>query len=569
VAEVVRHKRPERIRLGDLLLQQKLISQEQLKAALEDQGRSGRKLGKVLIESGYLSEDQIGEALARQLSVPFINLKYYNFNSAVTRKLPEAQARRFRALLLEEQDDMVLVAMVDPTDLFAFDEISRLTRKEVNIAVVSETTLLQTIDRIYRRTDQITSLARELGEDLGDIVDFGTLTLGAEDAPVVKLLQTMFEDAVQARASDIHIEPHEKGLHIRFRIDGLLQPQTETDAKISSAVAQRLKLMSGLDISERRLPQDGRFNVKVRDHPIDVRISSMPTQYGETIVMRLLHRAGGLHQLDDLGMSPEMLERFSKAIHRYTGMVLVTGPTGSGKTTTLYAALNELNKPDCKIITVEDPVEYRLDGLNQVQVNEKIELTFGRVLRSSLRQDPDVILIGEMRDLETAEIGLRAAITGHMVLSTLHTRDAASSPLRLIDMGVPRYMVAYSLQAVVAQRLLRVNCESCRKPHQPDPQEVQWLRTVGCNPAAGQIMAGSGCQHCNGSGYAGRIGIYEMLEMDSELAALANSDDPGRFIAAAEKRMAGQMLRDRAAQLALTGKTTVSEAMRVTAQLED
>jgi MSHA biogenesis protein MshE len=569
VAEAIKHKRPERIRLGDLLLQQKLISQEQLKAALEDQSRSGRKLGKVLIESGYLSEDQIGEALARQLGVPFINLKYYNFNSVVTRKLPEAQARRFRALLLEEQDDMVLVAMVDPTDLFAFDEISRLIRKEVNIAVVSETMLLQTVDRIYRRTDQISSLAKELGEDLGDVVDFGTLTLGAEDAPVVKLLQTMFEDAVGARASDIHIEPHEQGLHIRFRIDGLLQPQTETDTKISSAVAQRLKLMSGLDISERRLPQDGRFNVKVRDHQIDVRISSMPTQYGEAIVMRLLHRAGGVQQLTDLGMPPEMLQRFSAAIHHYTGMVLVTGPTGSGKTTTLYAALNELNKPDCKIITVEDPVEYRLDGLNQVQVNEKIELTFGRVLRSALRQDPDVILIGEMRDLETAEIGLRAAITGHMVLSTLHTRDAASAPLRLADMGVPRYMVAYSLQAVVAQRLLRVNCESCSKPRQPEPQEVEWLRSVGCDPAAGKIMAGTGCQHCNSSGYAGRMGIYEMLEMDSELAALANSDDPGRFIAAAEQRMAGHLLRDSAARLALTGKTTVAEAMRVTAQLED
>ena len=569
MAEAIKTKRPERIRLGDLLLQQKLISQEQLKGALEDQTRSGRKLGRVLIESGYLSEDQIGEALARQLGVPFINLKYYNFNSAVIRKLPEAQARRFRALVLEEQDDMVLVAMVDPTDLFAFDEISRLTRKEVNIAVASETLLLQTIDRIYRRTDQISSLAKELGEDLGDVVDFGTLTLGAEDAPVVKLLQTMFEDAVGARASDIHIEPHEQGLHIRFRIDGLLQRQTETDTKISSAVAQRLKLMSGLDISERRLPQDGRFNVKVRNQQIDVRISSMPTQYGEAIVMRLLHRAGGLQQLTDLGMSPEMLQRFSSAIHRYTGMVLVTGPTGSGKTTTLYAALNELNKPDCKIITVEDPVEYRLDGLNQVQVNDKIELTFGRVLRSALRQDPDVILIGEMRDLETAEIGLRSAITGHMVLSTLHTRDAASAPLRLIDMGVPRYMVAYSLQAVVAQRLLRVNCESCSKPRQPDPQELQWLLTVGRDPAAGRIMAGSGCQHCNSSGYSGRIGIYEMLEMDSELAALANSDDPGRFIEAAERRMAGQLLRDSAARLALTGKTTVAEAMRVTAQLED
>src|SRR3989441_478906 len=570
MAEAIRTKRPERIRLGDLLLQQKLISQDQLKGALEDQSRSGRTLGRVLIESGYLSEDQIGEAFARQLGVPFINLKYYNFNSAVTRKLPEAQARRFRALLLEEQDNTVLVAMVDPTDLFAFDEISRLTRKDVTIAVVSETLLLQTVDRIYRRTDQITSLAKELGEDLGDVVDLGTLTLGAEDAPVVKLLQTMFEDAVQARASDIHIEPHEQGLHIRFRIDGLLQPQTETDAKISSAVAQRLKLMSGLDISERRLPQDGRFNVKVRDQQIDVRISSMPTQHGETVVMRLLHRAGGLHQLSDLGMSPDMLQRFTSAIHRYTGMVLVTGPTGSGKTTTLYAALNELNTPDCKIITVEDPVEYRLDGLNQVQVNEKIELTFGRVLRSALRQDPDVILIGEMRDLETAEIGLRAAITGHMVLSTLHTRDAVSAPLRLVDMGVPRYMVAYSLQAVVAQRLLRVNCESCSKPHQPDPQELEWLRSVGGPPpGAVRILAGAGCQNCNGSGYTGRIGIYEMLEMDNELAALANSDDPGRFIAAAEQRMAGRLLRDSAVQLALAGKTTISEAMRVTAQLED
>jgi len=570
MAEAVRNKRPERIRLGDLLLQQKLISQEQLRGALEDQARSGRKLGRVLIESGYLSEDQIGEALARQLGVPFINLKYYNFNATVTRKLPEAQARRFRALLLEEQDDAVLVAMVDPTDLFAFDEISRLTRKEVNIAIVSETLLLQTIDRIYRRTEQISSLAKELGEDLGDdVVDLGSLSLGAEDAPVVKLLQTMFEDAVSARASDIHIEPHERGLHIRFRIDGLLQPQTQTEAKISGAVAQRLKLMSGLDISERRLPQDGRFNVKVRNQQVDVRISTMPTQYGETVVMRLLHRGGGLHQLSDLGMSGDMLEHFRNAIHRYTGMVLVTGPTGSGKTTTLYAALNTLNTPDCKIITVEDPVEYRLDGVNQVQVNEKIELSFGRVLRSALRQDPDVILIGEMRDLETAEIGLRAAITGHMVLSTLHTRDAASAPLRLVDMGVPRYMVAYSLQAVVAQRLLRVNCESCSKPRQPEPQEIEWLRSIGKDPGAGRLLAGSGCQNCNGSGFTGRSGIYEMLEMDTELAALANSDDPGRFIAAAEQRMAGRMLRDSAVSFALAGKTTVAEAMRVTAQIED
>jgi MSHA biogenesis protein MshE len=569
VAEVMRNKRPERVRLGDLLVQQKLISQEQLRAALEDQGKSGRKLGRVLIETGYLSEDQIGEALARQLGVPFINLKYYNFNTAVTRKLPEVQARRFRALLLEEQDGSVLVAMADPTDLFAYDEITRIVRKDVNIAVVSETLLLQTIDRVYRRTEQITSLARELGEDLGEAVDLGALTLGAEDAPVVKLLQTMFEDAVQARASDIHIEPHEKTLHIRFRIDGLLQLQTETESRISQAVAQRLKLMSGLDISERRLPQDGRFSVKVRTNTVDIRISTMPTQHGEAVVMRLLHRAGGVHQLADLGMPPELLGRFRKAIHRYSGMVLVTGPTGSGKTTTLYAALNELNTPDTKIITVEDPVEYRLDGLNQVQVNEKIDLSFSRVLRSALRQDPDVILVGEMRDVETAQIGLRAALTGHMVLSTLHTRDAAGAALRLIDMGVPRYMVAYSLQAVVAQRLVRVNCDACSKPHAADAQELQWLRSIGGDPSAGRLLKGGGCQHCNGSGYAGRTGVYEMLEMDDELAALANSEDHGRFTALAERRMAGCLLRDQAARLALAGKTTVAEAMRVTAQMED
>ena len=569
MAEPVRNKRPERIRLGDLLLQQKLISQEQLRTALEEQGRSGRKLGRVLIESGFLSEDQIGEALARQLGVPFINLKYYNFNSAVTRKLPEVQARRFRALLLEEQDDAVLVAMVDPTDLFAYDEITRLVRKQVNIAVVSETLLLQTIDRIYRRTEQITSLAKELGEDLGDAVDFGTLTLGAEDAPVVKLLQTMFEDAVQARASDIHIEPHEQGLHIRFRIDGLLQLQTETEQRISSAVAQRLKLMSGLDISERRLPQDGRFSVRVRNEEVDIRISTMPTQYGEAMVMRLLHRAGGLHKLEDLGMSQDFLDRFRAAIHRYSGMVLVTGPTGSGKTTTLYAALNELNTPDCKIITVEDPVEYRLEGLNQVQVNEKIELSFSRVLRSALRQDPDVILVGEMRDVETAQIGMRAAITGHMVLSTLHTRNAASAPLRLIDMGVPRYMVAYSLQAVVAQRLVRVNCDACSKPYQPDAQELQWIRSAGTDPSAGRLLKGPGCSHCNSTGYTGRTAIYELLELDQELAALANSDDQGSFMALADQRMAGHLLRDHATRLALSGKTSIAEAMRVTAQLED
>ncbi len=570
-SESVKAGRPKRVRLGDVLLQQKLLSQEQLRQALEGQRQSGRKLGRVLVESGYLTEEQIGETLGTQLGLPFINLKYYNINPAVTRKLPESQVRRFRALLLEESDDSFVVAMADPTDLYAYDELTRILKRVLRIAVVSETQLALAIDRIYRRTEQITDLARELGEDIGDVVDFGALGegQGAEDAPVVKLLQSVFEDAVQVKASDIHIEPQEKQLQIRFRIDGVLHVQTQVDPKIAPPLVQRLKLSSGLDISEKRLPQDGRFNMRVRDQPIDVRISTMPTQFGESVVMRLLRRSGGAARLDDLGLPAGMLQRFRAIIEKPNGMILVTGPTGSGKTTTLYAALQELNTPERKIITVEDPVEYRLQGLNQVQVNEKVELTFSRVLRSVLRQDPDVILVGEIRDTETAQIALRAAITGHMVLSTLHTRDAASAPLRLIDMGVPHYMVAYSLQGVVAQRLIRLNCEICSEPYQPEPREAEWLREVLWADAAAGAVAGRGCQHCNNTGFSGRTGLYELLEIDAELAALIGEGNPGKFVDAAQARMRGNSLRDEAAKLVAAGRTTVAEAMRVASQFED
>ena len=572
LSEARRAGRPQRVRLGDILTQDKLISQEQLRECLDDQRRSGRKLGRVLIEKGFITEEQIGEALARQLDMPFINLKYYNMNATLARRLPEAQARRFRAMLLEEQDAAMLVAMADPTDLQAYDELSRILRRELRIAVVSESMLLLAIDRVYRRTEQITDLARELGEDFGDVVDFGAMGagLGAEDVPVVKLLQTVFEDATQVKASDIHIEPQETQLQIRFRIDGLLQLQTQADSKIAPPMVQRLKLSSGLDISERRLPQDGRFNVRIRDQHIDVRISTMPTQYGESVVMRLLNRTAGVHRLDDIGMPPKMLEHFRTAVTRPDGMILVTGPTGSGKTTTLYAALQEINTVDRKIITVEDPVEIRLPGLNQVQVNEKVDLTFSRVLRSALRQDPDVILVGEIRDLETGQIGMRAAITGHMVLSTLHTRDAASAPLRLIDMGVPSYMVAYAVQAVIAQRLIRLNCESCSVPYDLDVHETEWIREArqGADRPP-RFLRGTGCQLCNSSGFLGRTGIYELLDIDAELAALITEADPARFIDAAHKRIAGVSLRDQATHLVLQGRTTVAEAMRTTAQIED
>jgi len=565
--------RPEKIRLGEVLIQQKLLSEEQLNQALADQKRTGRKLGRVFVENGFVTEEQISGALARQLDIPYINLKFYNISDQLVRLLPETAARRFRALVLEDRPHTVLVGVSDPTDLFAYDEIARLLKKGVELAVVNETEVLHTIDRIYRRTGEITDFAKEVEADIGDaFVDFGAMTAnpGLEEAPVVKLLQSVFDDATQVRASDIHIEPQEGRLAIRFRIDGVLHLQTEADIKIATPLALRLKLMADLDISEKRLPQDGRFAMKVKNQRIDVRISTMPTQYGESVVMRLLNQAGNTLRLESIGMPRKLLERFRAIVQRPNGLVLVTGPTGSGKTTTLYSALAELNSVEKKLITVEDPVEYRLQGINQVQVNEKIELSFARVLRSALRQDPDIVLVGEMRDQETAQIGLRAAMTGHLVLSTLHTNDAASTPLRLMDMGVPRYMVGGSLQAVLAQRLVRVICESCSTPYAPTPAERTWLRPeLGDFAEQAQFHHGKGCPHCNGTGYRGRTGVYELLEMTRAVTDAANHPDPAHFLKVAHAEMEGETLRRHGVQLAVQGRTTIAEAMRISNQLED
>lgn len=565
--------RPEKVRLGEILVQQKLLTEEQLGQALTEQKRSGRKLGRVFVEHGFVTEEQISGALARQLDIPYINLKFFNINPELVRLLPETQARRFRALVLEDRREGLLVGMSDPTDLFAYDEISRLVKRQIELAVVNETEVLAAIDRIYRRTEDISTLTRELEQDLGDVsVDFGALAAnpGLEEAPIVKLLQSVFEDATQVRASDIHIEPQEGRLQIRFRIDGVLHLQTEADSKIASSLALRLKLMSDLDISEKRLPQDGRFAIRVKNQRIDVRISTMPTQYGESVVMRLLNQGGTTLRLDAIGMPPQLVERFRAIVNRPNGLVLVTGPTGSGKTTTLYCALAELNSVEKKLITVEDPVEYRLSGINQVQVNEKIELSFARVLRSALRQDPDIVLVGEMRDQETAQIGLRAAMTGHLVLSTLHTNDAISTPLRLMDMGVPRYMVGSSLQAVLAQRLVRVICESCSTPYVPTPNEYEWLRLeLGELVERNQYFHGKGCSHCNGMGYRGRTGVYELLEITRAVADAANHADPSHFMKVATAQMAGDTLRRHAVQLVVQGRTTVMEAMRISNQSED
>jgi MSHA biogenesis protein MshE len=566
--------RPKKVRIGDLLIGHKIISQEQLNTALTDQKKSGRKLGRVLIENGFITEDQMLAFLSQQLQIPYIDLRRYNYKPDVVRLLPETHARRFRAIVLEDTREGLMVGMADATDIFAYDEIARVLRRPLRLAVVKESDLLATIDRVYRRTEEITGLAQELEQELSAYtVDIGELAAAENlaDAPVVKLLQSMFEDAIQVNASDIHIEPDERELRIRFRLDGVLRVQTTADRRIAGALVSRLKLMAGLDISEKRLPQDGRLNVRIRDKNVDVRMSTMPVQYGESVVMRLLNQATGILKLDHLGMPPEMLKRFRELVHAPNGMVLVTGPTGSGKTTTLYGALSELNRPESKLLTVEDPVEYRLPGINQVQVNPRIELSFARVLRSMLRQDPDIILVGEMRDQETAEIGLRAAMTGHLVLSTLHTNDAVSTALRLIDMGVAPYMVAASVRGIVSQRLVRRICDGCAQPYELDAPS-QALVEAEIGPEALKTLKfqrGAGCSHCNGTGYRGRIGVFEFLEMDDALIRALHSSDPSAFADAARQQPGYRNLRASAIALAAQGLTTVAQVMRATFGLED
>jgi MSHA biogenesis protein MshE len=564
--------RPEKIRLGDLLVGQKVISQSQLADALDRQRQSGRKLGRVLVENGYASEEQISMAIARQLNIPFVDLRRIQVKPDIIRLLPEQSARRFRAVVLESRDNSVLVAMADPTDIFAYDEIVRVIKKTVDLAVVTESALGQFIDGVYRRTDEISELARSLSEELGsEAIDISQLasTGAAEDAPVVRLLQSVFEDALQVGASDIHIEPTDSRLQIRVRIDGVLHVSTEADRRIGPALIQRLKLMGEMDIAEKRLPQDGRFVVRVQQKQIDVRLSVIPTQYGESAVMRLL-AGGGEVTLEGTGIPAETLARFERLIHRPNGLVLVTGPTGSGKTTTLYGALSELNSPEVKILTVEDPVEYRLPGVNQVQVIDKIDLSFARALRSFLRQDPDIILVGEMRDQETALIALRAALTGHLVLSTLHTNDAASAAARLMDMGAPPYLLASSLIGIMAQRLVRKLCPMCAEVTPLTPTERIWLKAEldkGLNAEA--FKRGRGCPHCNFTGYKGRQGVFELLEIDATLAGLLNGGNTKLFHEAAKRKLAGRTLHDEAVRLAAEGVTSVAEAMRAAHQSED
>ncbi len=564
----------KKIRLGDLLVANKLITEEQLMQALADQKKTGHKLGRTLIDTGLVSEQQMLELLSAQLKLPFIDLKQFNYDADTIRLIPETMARRYRVIALKENPDgSLLVGMSDPTDIFAYDELSKRLKRALHLAVAREAEILETIDSVYRRTADISNLAEQLGDELGESdIDLGQMLQNEDlaNAPVVQLLQTIFEDAIQIGASDIHIEPDETVLRIRQRVDGVLQEHVMNERRIATAVVSRLKLMAGLNISERRIPQDGRFNIRVRDHSIDVRLSTMPIQDGESVVMRLLDQSGNRLDLEQLGMEGSLLENFRNQVRRPYGMVLVTGPTGSGKTTTLYAALSELNKSSKKIITVEDPVEYRLPRINQVQVNTQIDLTFARVLRTALRQDPDIVLVGEMRDQETAQIGLRAAITGHMVLSTLHTNNAIASVSRLLDMGAEGYMVASALRAVLAQRLIRKLCDSCKTPYSPVAAEQTLIRSlIGQDMKGVPFYKARGCPHCNNTGYRGRVGVFEFLEMDEELADSLMRNDGIEF---AHKARASKNFRPfalHAIDHAWQGVTSLEEVLRVTGAAEE
>ena len=564
---------PGKIRIGDLLVDAGEISPDQLDQALGQQKTAGKKVGRILIEMGAITEERLLKVLSKQLDLPFISLRQFPFNIELVNRLEENYARRHKAIVLAEKGGVLQVGMADPLDIFAYDELCRTLKQTIDVAIVRESELLDTLDTVYRRTQEIETFAVELESEVTDgLFDLQGLQSGltGDEAPVVRLLQSIFEDAVQVRASDIHIEPDESVLRIRQRVDGILQEQVMKERRISAPLVLRLKLMAGLNISEKRLPQDGRFSLIVRERKLDVRMSTMPVEHGESCVLRILDQSAGLTALDDTGMNAGMLAAFRQMIRLPYGLILVTGPTGSGKTTTLYGALNELNQPGQKIITAEDPVEYKLARINQVQVNPTIGLDFSSVLRASLRQDPDIILVGEIRDVETAEISLRASMTGHLVLSTLHTNDSISSATRLIDMGVEPFLAASIIRAILAQRLVRKLCEECAQAQTLTKDEHAWMtRHIDEHLVLnGTPKRAVGCHRCNQTGFRGRIGIFEMLRMDDDIADALRRADNALFIERAKEQKGFKPLLVSALEHVINGVTTIQEAIRVAQQFE-
>src|SRR5512132_3630168 len=550
--------------LGQILLEQSLITNEQLERALVEHRSTARSLGRTLIDLGYIRERDLVMALAEQVGLDFVDLSEYQIDHLAASLLPEQLARRYRALPIGERDGKLLVAMSDPANVFALDDIRSITNRDVQPIVATASDVEQAIAKFGGVGDQVEALATEASSKLEAEDGPDDIEAAVEDAPIVKLVQAIMTQAVADRASDVHIEPHERDVRVRFRVDGVLHEVMHSPKNIQNGLISRLKIMADLNIAERRVPQDGRMSMKVGMKVLDIRLATLPTVFGEKVVLRILDKTQALLQLSDLGFQEEAFKRYQVAVRRPYGAILVTGPTGSGKSTTLYATLNILNEIDKNIITVEDPVEYRLPGVNQIQVNPKAGLTFASALRSILRADPDIVLIGEIRDKETATIAIEAALTGHLVLSSLHTNDAPSAISRLVEMDVETFLVASAIDAVVAQRLARKLCERCRVVYQPEQAELEaagfpeWLW-----PEIPQLFKAQGCPACANTGYRGRIGLYEVMRMSEEIERLTverASADAIRNVAVQQGMMT---LRDDGLEKVRMGITTLDEVARV------
>ena len=563
--------RLQKIRLGDLLVQNGIITAAQLDMALTQQRGSGRKLGQELIAQHLVTEEDLLNFLARQLHLERIDLSRQVLDPQLVSRLPESLARRYRAIPLRDQGERYVVGMADPTDLPALDAISRAMGKPVKLALISETELLRVLPQLYGAVSKSAELRDALGDTVNTPVSPPLLESSAEDAPVVRLLNAIFTDAARLQASDIHFEPEESGLRVRLRVDGVLREHLRLDSRLTPLIASKLKVMANLDIAERRLPQDGRMHLALEGKAYDVRMATMPVQDGESVVLRLLDQQTALLHFNELGMPGNVEASLQNIMHRPHGLFLVTGPTGSGKSTTLYAALNEINTVERKIFTVEDPVEYRLQGISQVQVHPRIGLDFARVLRTILRQDPDVIMVGEIRDHETAEIAARAALTGHLVLATLHTNDAVGAFPRLQELEVEPFLIGSAVLGVMAQRLVRRICPSCKtEDKEVSPAErAAFAARLGVPPDFVTFFCGKGCNTCNFTGYRGRQPVFELIRMDPLLRAAILGNSRAALLEAANQQQQFTLLREEAMRLVWEGITTLAEMVRVTSDAEE
>jgi type IV pilus assembly protein PilB len=550
--------------LGQILIELGFITPDQLESALEEHRKTPKSLGRVLIDLGMIKEADLVRALAEQVGLEFVDLNEFPIDATATVLLPEALSRRYRAIPIGERDGRLLVAMSDPANVYALDDIRTITGREVQPVVATANDVEQAIQKFAGMDSQVEAMASIAAEAAdGDTPE--NLEEALEDAPIVKLVNAIMTQAVGDRASDVHLEPAEHNVRIRFRVDGVLhEPMPPAPKNIQGGLISRLKVMADLNIAEKRVPQDGRISMKVGGRALDLRLATLPTVYGEKVVIRILDKSNALLALEHLGFLEDSYKRFSESFKKPYGALLVTGPTGSGKSTTMYSTLNILNEEAKNIITVEDPVEYRLAGVNQIQVNPKAGLTFASALRSILRADPDIVLIGEIRDRETAVIAIEAALTGHLVLSSLHTNDAPSAITRLVEMDVETFLVASAIDAVVAQRLARKLCERCRVAYRPEPAELQaagypdWLW-----PEIPELFKAQGCAACANTGYRGRIGLYEVMQMSEEIERLTVERSSADAIRAVAVQQGMMTLRDDGLEKARVGITTLDEVARV------